>query len=89
MAMGLPILLVSPEGEASRIIAEDGAGLWCPAGDPAALAEAAKKLMLDDGLRRRLAAASCAKAPTHTREEQALKVIAVLKELGPGRTPAH
>jgi glycosyltransferase involved in cell wall biosynthesis len=78
MAMGLPILLVSPEGEASRIVEEDDAGLWVPAGDPPALAAAAQRLMADPALRQRLAAASLAKAPTHTREEQARAVLAAL-----------
>src|SRR6185437_7866433 len=38
MAVGLPILLVAPAGEARCILEESGAGLWVPAGDPAALA---------------------------------------------------
>jgi glycosyltransferase involved in cell wall biosynthesis len=81
MAMGLPILLVSPAGEASRIIAEDGAGIWTPAGDPAAVAAAAKQLMLDDTLRRTLAARSLVAAQSHSRERQAELVLACLKEI--------
>jgi glycosyltransferase involved in cell wall biosynthesis len=79
MAMGLPILLVSPAGEASQILTEDGAGLWVPAGDPAALAEAALRLARDGELRRRHAARGLAGAQQHTRERQAADVIAVLK----------
>src|SRR5260221_1395926 len=44
MAMGLPIILVAPAGEASQIIADDDAGLWGPAGTPPSLAEAAAQL---------------------------------------------
>jgi glycosyltransferase involved in cell wall biosynthesis len=75
MAMGLPILLASPSGEASRIVEQDGAGLWVPAGDPAALAAATTRLLLDEELYRRLAAASAAAAPGHSREAQARDTI--------------
>ena len=34
MGMGLPILLATPEGEASRILAEEDAGVWVPSGNP-------------------------------------------------------
>jgi glycosyltransferase involved in cell wall biosynthesis len=88
--MGLPILLASPAGEASQIIAEDGAGLWIPAGDPAALAEAATRLMSDNALRRTLAARSRIAAQSHSREHQAELVLACLKEIGctPAGAPA-
>ncbi len=90
MAMGLPILLVSPAGEASRIIAEDGAGIWSPAGDPAGLAAAATRLMADDALRGGLAARSRAAAKSHSRERQAELVLACLREIAgdPAGTPA-
>jgi glycosyltransferase involved in cell wall biosynthesis len=90
MAMGLPILLVSPAGEASQVIAEDGAGLWIPAGDPAALAEAATRLLSDDTLRRALAARSRTAAQSHSRERQAELVLACLQESGctPDGAPA-
>ena len=38
MGMGLPVLLAAPEGEASRIVEGDGAGLSVPPEDPEALA---------------------------------------------------
>jgi glycosyltransferase involved in cell wall biosynthesis len=71
MGMGLPILLVAPDGEARRVIEADGAGLWVPAGKPEALAAAVCRLRDDAALRGRLAAASLAAAPRHTRETQA------------------
>ena len=79
MAMGLPIILVAPRGEASRIIAEDDAGLWVPAGNPAALAEAASALSADPERRAGFAAHSLAASRYHTREHQAAAFIAALQ----------
>lgn len=79
MAMGLPILLVAPRGEASQLLTDDGAGLWVPAGDPAALAAAASRLMEEGEECSRLAARSLASAQDHTRERQAAQVISVLE----------
>ena len=78
MGMGLPLLLVSPEGEASKIVLDDQAGLWVPAAKPQALAEAARKLADDETLRQTLAAASLAAAPRHSREYQARRFIDAL-----------
>lgn len=85
MAMGLPVLLAAPEGEASRIVERAGAGLCVPAEDPGALAEAARRLKADAGLRRRLAEASLAAAPGHSREHQARHMMAVLRAVVDGR----
>ena len=85
MAMGLPIILATPEGEASRIVAEDRAGIWVPAEDPDALAQAVRRLMYDSEARRALAAQSLAAAPKHTRENQARKMLAVLELAAAGR----
>ena len=85
MAMGLPIILATPEGEASRIVAEDRAGIWVPAEDPDALAQAVRRLMYDSEARRTLAAQSLAAAPKHTRENQARKMLAVLELAAAGR----
>jgi glycosyltransferase involved in cell wall biosynthesis len=81
MGMGLPILLAAPKGEASAIVLEDQAGLWVPAGDPEALANAARQLKEDGELRARLAQKSRASAPLHSRERQAEEMIAVLKRV--------
>jgi colanic acid biosynthesis glycosyl transferase WcaI len=79
MAMGLPILLVSPPGEASAILTEDEAGLWVPAGRPEALAAAAATLRADGERRAAFAARSLAAARRHTREHQAKSFIAALE----------
>jgi len=75
MGMGLTILLVAPEGEASRIILEENAGIWVPAGDPGALAEAVQLLANDPALRFSLAESSRAAAPRHSREQQAEEMM--------------
>src|SRR5260221_2828501 len=84
MAMGLPILLVSPAGEASRILAEDGAGIWIPAGDPAALVGAVGRLFEQVALRRQLTERCLAAATHQTRERQAELFIAALEKVVAG-----
>lgn len=85
MGMGLPVLLAGPEGEASRILAGDGAGLHVPPEDPQALADATLRLRDDHELRARLARASRAAAPRHTRERQARDMLRVLEMVVDGR----
>lgn len=82
MAMGLPILMASPAGEASQILEHAGAGLHVPAEDPAALGDAVRRLYEDPVLLGGLAAASLAAAPKHSREVQARDMMAVLKRVG-------
>jgi colanic acid biosynthesis glycosyl transferase WcaI len=81
MGMGLPIMLAAPEGEASRLLAEDDAGLWVPAGDTAALAATCRRLLVDRALRDSLAANSLKAAPRHTREQQASLFIDVIDKI--------
>lgn len=81
MAMGLPLLLVAPEGEASRIVERERAGLIVPAGNPGALAEAVRRLRDDPELRRGLAANSLAAAPRYSRKRQADHLLEVLSRV--------
>lgn len=74
-AMGLPVLLVSPDGEASDLVAEEAAGVHVQAGDPAALAQAVRALKADPDQRRRLSQAALTAAPRYTREEQARRFV--------------
>lgn len=79
MGMGLPILLVAPQGEASHIIAQTGAGLWLLPGRPRQLLHAARLLQDNPELCRRFAGSSRAAAPQYTRERQAGEMLAVLQ----------
>ena len=78
MGMGLPLLVASPDGEARRIVDADQVGIWVPAEDPDALAEATMKLLEDDALRHAYGVRSLAAAPLHTRERQARQMMEVL-----------
>ena len=82
--MGLPILIVAPEGEATRIVEQAKAGLVVPAEDPAALAAAVRRLATDKDLRADLAAASLAAAPRHSRQFQADAMMAALEAAAAG-----
>jgi len=84
-AMGLPVMLAAPEGEASRIVAADGCGVHIAAEDSQALAAAVRELMQNEDRRRAFAAASLAAAPTHSREVQAKDMLRVLELSAEGR----
>lgn len=90
MAMGLPILLSAPTGEASAILAADGAGIHVPAGNPDALAAAVVQLADEPVRRKHWASQALAAAPGHTRERQARDMLAVLDAVtqGEGATAA-
>jgi glycosyltransferase involved in cell wall biosynthesis len=75
MGMGIPMILAAPDGEASRIVLGERAGLWVPAGDPRALAAALQQLESDRELRADLAKWSLAAAPRHSRERQARELL--------------
>ena len=79
MAMKLPILLAAPAGDASRLIALEGAGLHVPAEDPEALVEAILRLERDNSLRNKLAEAGRGSAHKYTRRRQAEEMLQVLE----------
>ncbi len=79
MGMGLPILLAAPAGEASKILLEEGAGIFIAPGDPQALAEAVLTLERDETQLCQFAKASFEAAPRHTRERQAEEMLVALK----------
>ena len=81
MGMGMPILLVAPDGEARDILNESGAGIFVSAGDPNALASAVQDLAADRILFLRLAKASRAAATKHSREHQARAMLNVFDSL--------
>jgi glycosyltransferase involved in cell wall biosynthesis len=78
-AMGKPILLAAPAGEAKEIVEADGAGVWVAPGDAAQLASAARGLADDAARRERLADAALRAAPLHSRRAQAEDMIRVLQ----------
>ncbi len=85
MAMGLPVLLAAPDGEAGRILEADGAGMRVPAEDPAALADAVVRLKSDGAGRRAMAKRCLAAAGLHSREHQAREMIRVFELAAGGR----
>jgi colanic acid biosynthesis glycosyl transferase WcaI len=82
MAMGLPVLMASPPGEASAILEADQAGLHVPAEDPDALAGAVRRLKDNPVLLKDLATNSLRAAPGHSREVQARDMMVVLHRIG-------
>ena len=79
LGMGLPILLVAPEGEASDLVTANECGEWVPAGDPKALSDALISLFTDRPRLEKYAKACVELAPYYTREEQAKKFLMVLQ----------
>lgn len=79
MAMGLPILLAVPDGEARQILEADKAGIWVEPENPQALAEAMLSFYRDQGAYQAYATASLAAAPGHSREQQAKDMLRVLE----------
>ena len=83
MGMGCPLLLVAPDGEASRIVRGTGAGVVVPPECPTALASAVKTLCHDEALLRRLAMNSLRAAPQFSRAKQARDMLHILAEIIP------
>jgi glycosyltransferase involved in cell wall biosynthesis len=75
MAVGLPLLLVSPKGEAAEIIEENNVGKWVQSGNPALLSNAVLEMVREkDGLQKY--SNSCLVAiDQFTRKKQARKVL--------------
>jgi glycosyltransferase involved in cell wall biosynthesis len=79
MAMGLPILLAAPKGEAAEIVEGHGAGRWVSPEAPEALADSVRALARDDTAREAMIAAALKAAPGHSRETQAHEMLAVFE----------
>ena len=79
MAMGLPVLLVAPAGEASRFVAECGAGCHVAAGDEKGLAGVLEEWSRNESARARYGAAGRKAAPRFSRERQASEMARVFE----------
>lgn len=80
MAMGKPVLLASPEGEASRLIEREGAGVAIRSTQSVKLADAVRQLVQDKPQRIKLAAQARLAAPSYSREIQAKAMLAALEQ---------
>lgn len=82
MGMGVPILMSLPEGEATRIVRETGAGVCVPPEDPAAMAAAIVELAEHPDRVAALRAAARAAAPQFSRDRLAMRMADILARIG-------
>ena len=82
MAMGLPILMSLPEGEATGIINSNEAGLTVTPEDPVALAAAIRLLADDPGLRQSLGANGISAVRKYDRSTLADRMLTHLLNIG-------
>jgi colanic acid biosynthesis glycosyl transferase WcaI len=85
MAMGLPLLVAAPRGEASRIVEVEAAGMRVSSAEPRALADAALRWMDDAELVRRFATSSLRASTLYSRQQQAATFMQVLVAASGGR----
>lgn len=81
MAMGVPILMSLPEGEATRIIGATGCGVCVAPEDPAAMASAIVRLADEAGAMQGLRERAQAAAAGFSRDTQARRMIGILARL--------
>lgn len=86
MASGKPILLAAPEGEASRLVEAERAGVAIRSGDAPQLARAVRQLARSPELQSTLADNALRAAPKYSREHQARQMLEAL-EAALGRRP--
>ncbi len=80
MGMGVPVIMSLPEGEATALVEQTGCGLCVAPEQPVALAEAIVALAEDRPRLDRMAAAAREAAPRFSRERQARRMLALLRE---------
>ena len=78
MAMGLPILLVSPDGEATKIVKEYNIGRWVCSGNPKLLIDTLLEMIADKDNMKVYSNNSLSAVEHFSREKQAHKVIDVV-----------
>jgi len=79
MAMGLPILIVAPQGIASDIVLSTRSGLWVPAEEPEKLAEISAKLVGRKRLLKQLSRNGVAASGNFSRQRQAEEMLQILE----------
>jgi colanic acid biosynthesis glycosyl transferase WcaI len=79
MAMGVPVLMSVPEGEATRLVRATGCGVLVPPEDPQAMADAIVRLGQDPDQCVRFRASGLAAASQYTRDKQAALMLRVLE----------
>ena len=79
MAMGKPVLLAGPAGEASRLIEKEQAGVAIASGDPRVLADAIREMARNHPARHDFAESSQRAAPRYSREKQAAAMLEALE----------
>lgn len=79
MAMGIPVVLAAPKGEASSIVEQEGVGVVVPPDNPDSLAAVVECLRNDPARREALRRACIAAAPRYSRRQQAEQMIEVLR----------
>jgi colanic acid biosynthesis glycosyl transferase WcaI len=78
MAMGLPLLMAAPAGEASRILEHEAAGVRVSSSNPDALADEIRHWLDHPEFVKRYAVSSHQAAPRYSRKRQAEALIEVL-----------
>lgn len=81
MASELPILLVSPKGEASEIVEKFNLGKWVKSGDPELLANNIQEMVANKDELIKFSENSIKASKAFTREEQSKKVIEVVEKV--------
>lgn len=79
MAMGLPILLVTPKGIASELVLSARAGIWVPPEAPKALATAVNRLSMKKDLLALLGRRGQVASRRFSRERQAAEMMKILE----------
>jgi colanic acid biosynthesis glycosyl transferase WcaI len=85
MAMGLPLLMAAPAGEASRILEHEAAGVRVSSANPRELAEETRRWLDHPESVRQYAEASLRAAPSYSRQRQAEAMAGVLQAVCLGR----
>lgn len=80
MAMGIPVLMSLPEGEATDILIKSRAGICVPPEDPQAMADAIQVLKDDPDRRKALRESGLESAVTFSRDHQAEKMLRALTD---------